>query len=463
MKYILKKAAVNAKAALMVVLLAVTFVSVSFKDIATLNSLPKEYADSYMKMSSKPQIDRNEKHKLSDYDYYYEIYTTSAGDTIILAPGEKKEIEGVSYRAMMKVLDNWAVNEYYVGYGDWVVTSGPIQPVRKAKFAFKLPDFKHEERIIAASAIPVLRKRNDTDPITSSVYFSAMREVSKDVDKIISSSLTTHSLSGTKEIFDRRLGKMKLRPFLSHLMYEICGGSGYTPTLGAVSEANTLHLYSDNWLIDNKSVGVNCAKLTLASFAFDDVTRDLVSKLDLVPNDELLVLKTLHESNRVSYTGQVQDTEELVDAKYETLQSQSEFMHAYMKRCMLLNAPYGFSFWLGSMTAGANIKFQSACINLGHCLGAGLQMINDLSDFSPKNPHRFSDLKEGKLTLPIWLKKSYPSITDVEIMQKVRGEVAACHNEAMTIMNIFPECGAKNALSYALNILLSSGVYNDFA
>ena len=461
MKYILTRIAAYAKVVLMAVLLAVTFISVSFKDIVTLDSLPKEYASWYVKYGKQP-VSRVERHKLSDYDYYYQIYTTSAGDTVILAPGEKKEVEDVSYRSMMKVMDNWAVIEYHVGYGDWVETSGPIQPVRKAKFAFKLPDFKHQERIVVASALPVLRKRNDTDVITSSVYFNTMREVSRDVDSVIAYSLKKHSLPGANEIFCRRQGKLKLRPFLSHLMYEMCGGGEYIPTLGAVSEANTLHLYSDNWLIDNKFVGINSAQLTFASFVFDDMAKKFVSILNLAPTAELNILGQLYESNRISYAGQVLDTQELQEFNYNNFRNQEEYLCLYKERCMLLNAPYGFSLWLGSTIAGVDQKYQQTCITLGNYLGTGLQMINDLSDFSPKNPHRYRDLKEGKLTFPIWLMKSNPGITNVDLVREVKKEVLPLHESALGILNQFPESRAKQMLVYALGVLASSNIYKDF-
>ena len=89
-------------------------------------------------------------------------------------------------------------------------------------------------------------------------------------------------------------------------------------------------------------------------------------------------------------------------------------------------------------------------------------MINDLADLSPKNPHRFSDLREGKLTFPLWLKKSRPNITDIEIAIEVKQEVAKLHEVSINILSMFPECIAKRMLMYSINILESSGIYKDF-
>lgn len=212
----------------------------------------------------------------------------------------------------------------------------------------------------------------------------------------------------------------KLRPFLLRMSFEASGGKDWEriiPACAAVEFVN-ISTYLTNAVFDEKGgedVQRNSSHYIIAAM----VLRDLASEClhDLSPNfSEAIALEAhsrLAEINRIIYFGQHIDLHMLKKDNINYFNSLADAKSLYLERAEKFCGNFmGNVAYLGAVLACADCKKAEALRKCGTSYGTGLQIINDLADFS-YDEHAldfekiykdlYSDIRQGKLTYPVIL------------------------------------------------------------
>lgn len=343
------------------------------------------------------------------YDYGYslagpkkQIYVLPNGDTVAPANGQIIIIKDIdSVLSCGPVMDMVFLVYPIDGVSGWERFKNGIrsnQPADKKVVVVirKIDEFKKEQFIYAGLA--AISSKKD--------YFCLMNEICQKVDLVLAKNNDFANWpAAIQNLYIERRGKPKLRVFLSYLAYRAAGGQdielGYK--VASISELNNLHLYTHNYLIDNKRTDIESDRICLLTSGgelFADAVIQEICTLPLSSEKKIAIIARLSADNALSYRGQIMDSESLTDA----LPEESEFINNYRQRCEFLSGGmYGFSVWLGVMASP--ISTQSQCENfydIGKAIGAGLQVVNDVGDFSSLKKDALADFKMLKATAPIY-------------------------------------------------------------
>lgn len=426
-----------------------SFMQVTTQDVLVLESLAKEHVPDKFLLADTVKHAR-----LSDYGWPYGVYMVhykDHTDTIVTIPGTPPLVleNVIWYESCTKFMDNWMITwapAKGYSYGEWIPSCKNTPKDKKQTIALKnLQEFKPEQPLIL-SGIAGIRRNG----MRSEDYFNQMRTISNITDKQIHQEVFNPLRPQImRNFFQERKGKPKLRPFLTHAAYAAGGRKRSVPKLYALQELQTMALYCDNWIIDNKKAEIPRSELTIASSLLQLEAERLISHINLSLEKKEEFRFRFNFSNRLSYEGQLLDTR---------LQ-EGHLSIMYEQRCSLLNAPYAFSLWSGGYMAGMEKSLTAALWTAGMALGTGLQMINDTYDLSPKNPNRFADLRAGKVTLPYYLESQATGTAEekAETMKKeMREKILVCHKDAVNALKCLPNNQGKQLIIQAFDILVTS-------
>jgi len=338
-------------------------------------------------------------------------YYLPSGQEIVLADQESRDIINVdSVMSITPITDSWAFHDF--PDGKLRHTYFPERHKTIIKFR-KIDEFRKS----SLALVPLATWRDKKD------YFQAMHQVGLNVDEIITAQILPNS---ARLLYEKRLDKARLRPFLSTLAYSTAGGEdqNLAAQLAAISETTNLHLYAHNFLLDRKNVGIKddrLLNLISAGQFFSDLTTKLICDLPIEAESRLQIIKRLANEIDQTYKGQ------LIDAKLTTANfpgNETEYLSRYQERCRLLSGPmYGFSLWLGYIAAGNNNEAEKA-YRAGQAIGLTFQIVNDIADFSDLKSDSLADWKLGKMTVPLYyLLKNRPALNLSE--QNIRSEVVS--------------------------------------
>lgn len=298
-------------------------------------------------------------------------------------------------------------------------------------------------------------------------------------------------------IIDKRRHRLLLRPFLTRLSYEICGGEKWETIIPActVSELLNISSYQANVAFDNK-LGILSLKDKNSQFIASMITRELCTdilseeKIDIDRELVSNITNLISKSNKFIYIAQHYDLNVLTtDNLNKYANDENLFMEDYIKRCYYGSGIFnGDCTQIGALLSGAKNDQIEALRSFGENYGIGLQIMNDLADFVPLGKdniiHRyfqdqFSDLRNGRLTLGLYkilkirkeitnrlLKKiiNKEQFTDKElheitcllveegIVDTVKSLATKYAKKANESLDIFPDSDSKKFLSVMTSI-----------
>ena len=240
-------------------------------------------------------------------------------------------------------------------------------------------------------------------------YSSLMQETSREVDPLIEQALADIPLPLT-ELPRLRLGKPRLRDLAIRLGYELTGGKNWREILPvcAAYELENSSSYAINWVLDEKGVPRDRKEqndLIISGFVLRERADSILRKAGL---DSLVA--SINTIQYEGYLGQHNDQRILIIENLDEYPTPESFLQDYEQRCVRLSGVfYGYCLLSGSIVAGTA---QNTLYDIGRTFGSGLQAANDLGDFALPNEStrtlekqtndQFSDLQQGKLTLPIY-------------------------------------------------------------
>lgn len=261
-------------------------------------------------------------------------------------------------------------------------------------------------------------------------YFKVMNETSEEVDKIIKPCLY-EVIDIARTLPDSRLGKPRLRDLLVRLGYEISGGNDWREVVPACASYELLNCssYVINWIFDEKGGDRGKSEtnnLIIGGFQLRELAEQVLSKNGLEK-----IIGSISKINKAIYNGQDLDLNVLRLRNLTHFNSFEDFMNVYRNRCHGLSGEfYGQCLLSGSRISGNE---NPILYEIGEILGSGLQASNDLGDFALpersiavcEKPYKdqLSDLRQEKLTLPIYLLATKLGESDRDLIRKPSEEI----------------------------------------
>lgn len=255
-------------------------------------------------------------------------------------------------------------------------------------------------------------------------YFELMKQTSKKTDKILLPYIEG-VIDEAKVLPKSRIGKPRLRDVIIRLGYEITGGrnSELIAPLCASYELLNCSTYVVNWIFDEKGGPKSKSEtdnLIIGGFQLRELSQRVLRENNLEELTESLSL-----INDAVYSGQNLDLNVLTLNKIEDFKTYKDFIRHYELRCGNLSGEfYGKCLFGGSVISR---KENKQLYEIGKMLGIGGQASNDLGDFAlPKKnlsvcekPYKdqLSDLKQGKLTLPVYFLIKRSGINKEELVR----------------------------------------------
>lgn len=261
-------------------------------------------------------------------------------------------------------------------------------------------------------------------------YFEVMNETSQSVDPILKSYLK--GIKETAEALPKsRIGKARLRDLTIRLGYEISGGKDWREVIPVCVSYEFLNCsnYVINWIFDEKGGNRNKREvndLIIGGFQLRELAEQVLRERGLER-----ITNSISKINKAVYEGQNLDLNVLTLENYESFNSFEDFMITYKERCKGLCG----EFLAQCLLTGSKVSGNENPIlyEIGEILGSGVQASNDLGDFALPNasisvsekPYKdqLSDLRQGKLTLPVYLLAKKLGERDENLTRKPSEEI----------------------------------------
>lgn len=207
-----------------------------------------------------------------------------------------------------------------------------------------------------------------------------------------------------------------LRPYLVRKLYEVSEPQNewcnILPALAA-SEVFNISTYQSNIVFDNKtnnSSHLDDSNQYIASMISYDLSIQMIAELNTTEQNRFNLIKKLSECNTNIYFGQHLDVNVLTINNFSEIEKygKEKYIEQYLKRCELIGGSTidYCCFSALSITNIDRVKINRLCDALSRW-GKLMQIINDFSDclifINNYKDERFSDLRHGKITLPIYL------------------------------------------------------------
>jgi len=260
-----------------------------------------------------------------------------------------------------------------------------------------------------------------------STYFRAMGRVSTLTWPYIKSAVegafpvpSTYSSPRLLAILRLREGRPLLKPFLVYLTsteHRVCDHQQVPePALicGAAAELINIASYQCNSALDEKN-GVFSPDEKDEQQLSAVLSREATIQLSMHPSipDSVGAPQLLSDAYSTIARGQLLDLFELTFAKLSAYTDSNHFFSRYALRCELLSGIFTKNCAiLGARLGGASRAEEALLAEFGLNLGIAMQIANDIGDLVPpereegfNKPYQdsFNDLRNGRLTLPIYL------------------------------------------------------------
>jgi len=276
-------------------------------------------------------------------------------------------------------------------------------------------------------------------------YYKILTRVGKNVDEVIDSFYNKDifiKYPEKKEIYkdmlNRKKGTQKLRAMSAYLAFWAFAGkeinSKEVKELITAVELENYSNYELNWLFDKKgsvkegpTYNLELKKAGLATHGFIQDALFLVSKFG--PE----YVKVFLEINDRTHRGW---TPELFDLNYNNKKLLNDFEYFWSKY-KIRNVEAGGQFYdnyvkLAYIYNGKKNKdLYLSLKQIFEEFGEGVQILNDLGDFAPpgeiilhekKESDQLCDLREGLITLPIWLIYNRASEKEKKFLMSIQGK-----------------------------------------
>lgn len=253
-------------------------------------------------------------------------------------------------------------------------------------------------------------------------YFSQMREVKKqlmnDFDLMLSILNNRYPILAKdfNYLYDNRIRSksLLLRPFVTKTIFELLSSKdwGKHSRLIALVEIINISTYQSNLAFDNKDgIKDQLSKFNQLISAFFSTFMFIDETIFSIYDDNIKIRIIQIASKRLQelYYGQYIDLNILKLSDIKSLSMSTEYEKIYLERCR----------YLGSSLIGLCVQFslilsdcedenlQNDLLKFSEIFGIAGQIINDLGDLTSKGRvytnNRFSDIDNGRLTLPIML------------------------------------------------------------
>lgn len=239
-------------------------------------------------------------------------------------------------------------------------------------------------------------------------------------------------------LYRRRFQKaIWLRPYVMAHIYEFFSGQSYHKVLPVVaaSEIFNISTYQSNIIFDDKiqsKTNLDNVNQIISSFISLNIASKMLTKCDADSDVKLYCVEKLQSCNQQVYAGQYIDLNVLIASNARNLLnlSLSDYLKLYRQRCDLIGGTTvdNCAAWALKLAGSTNKKLCDDIERLFRHWGMIMQMINDLSDFAvfidKKQYARYTDVNEGKITLPFFLilqkLKTYKGWDAQNIVNRIR-------------------------------------------
>jgi octaprenyl-diphosphate synthase len=231
-----------------------------------------------------------------------------------------------------------------------------------------------------------------------------LREDLKKVDEVIARSLRTENLfiQQMVDYLSHSAGK-RVRPLLAILSAKYCGGvPAETVTLGAALEMIHVATLIHDDIIDNSAVR---RKQKTLNFKWGNEISVLMGDYVFASSFYLMaktlpkdVLSTLADTTNIICRGEISETFH----RFNVGLTEDQYLEVIKEKTASL---FAASCQTGAMLAGGDAAVVERLYRFGMGIGMAFQVIDDTLDFVGKKSKVgkpvMSDLREGKLTLPV--------------------------------------------------------------
>lgn len=268
-----------------------------------------------------------------------------------------------------------------------------------------------------------------------------------------------------------------IRPHLVKVAYEVVGGNQLNLTLPLMtaSELFNISTYLANDVFDNKhglggtfDLDFFIASHRVFHLAVESIL-DLRGQVSAIKLNNLVA--SLSRANNEVYRGQLIDLNDLTFVTIDDVLNlpYEDYLAMYLQRCASLGgSTVKFCVSSGCELGDCAMQLQNNISNLGYIYGMLMQIVNDLSEFTTdQHLANYSDLKNKKITLPIYLVlKKYSvqarrisansgelgnfiskKIFDDEIKREISSVIRDNWRNALDIMDKYPEMNLRNSFS----------------
>jgi geranylgeranyl pyrophosphate synthase len=228
-------------------------------------------------------------------------------------------------------------------------------------------------------------------------------------------------------------------------------------------EIHNMYLYFHNWIFDNKnrvwddksaSARNRISNTIIAASLTRELIIQAINAANLPLEKKLLISKELSDSTLENYYGFFLDINLTIDkiSRYKTDQA---FLKIYEEKSRLLSGNmYSLSSKAGAILANAPKEKIEAVAALGDLLGTGLHISNDLGDFAqPRKtkvtfgkPYQdqLADIRENRLTLPIYYVLKYGNKSEKEALLKLVANYSPTGNQIRSVVESLHTSGSYN-------------------
>ena len=246
----------------------------------------------------------------------------------------------------------------------------------------------------------------------------------------------------------RRINKPLLKPALVRVCFELFSERSWEDIVPACAAFEMVNIssYQANSAFDSKLNILSDADKDsqfIAAMLSRELAHDAICDLkSIAPIGRLESLQQcISDANKWIYVAQHYDLNLLTVANLGAYEDEAYYLQEYTKRCFYGSGVFsGLCALAGGVLAGASDDDQQALKAFGEAYGLALHVINDLGDYIPPTPcgqigrayqDQFSDLRNGRLTLPLYHLLTHASSSDKSelrsLMDNARFDNVAMH------------------------------------
>lgn len=259
-----------------------------------------------------------------------------------------------------------------------------------------------------------------------SEYFETMRKLKKQLipefSNILHKLRPQYSLLLDNEEFmvfyNKRIfsNAVLLRPYITKVFLSLDGSDEWIKhkLILALVEIVNISTYQSNIVMDSKDdrISENSNNHIISSIFSKLLVGEVVNESHYSDADKLFIFRTITKCLQDLYYGQYIDTNVLRFSN--TSLSSSEVEDLYLKRCELLGGSLIQMCANFAINFNPNLKPISEELNkIAKCFGIAGQILNDIGDITSESriysTQKFSDIKNERLTIPIYYVNNYIS------------------------------------------------------